>query len=161
MRVASSETDVGSRASIATPICESSVRIVRTSFSRGTFVSTSGSRASSDAHRIGSAAFLAPDTRTVPASGRPPAIRSLSMRLGLRALRPLRGRHRRHRQRMNLIAHALTESGVHELVTPDAGQAFELCRHDHRLEVLAVADDFEMLARHAGGDRALDGFGGD
>jgi len=78
MREASSTTSPGERSSIFTPICESSVRIVRTSLSRGTCVSVNGSDVSSDAQRIGSAAFLAPDTGISPRSRRPPSMTSLS-----------------------------------------------------------------------------------
>ncbi len=45
---------------------------MRTSRSRGTFASRSGSDASSAAHISGSAAFFAPDTRVSPRSGTPP-----------------------------------------------------------------------------------------
>ena len=79
MRDASSVIAPSPRSSIATPICDSSVRIVRTSLSRGTWVSASGSSVRSEAHRIGSAAFFAPETATVPASGRPPSMTSLSI----------------------------------------------------------------------------------
>ena len=66
--------------SLLTPICASSVTIVRTSFRRGTLATRNGSVVNNDAQRIGSAAFFAPDTRTSPCSGVPPSMTSLSIR---------------------------------------------------------------------------------
>ena len=77
--------------SCATPICFSSVRIVRTSLSCGTLVRRSGSGVSSAAQRIGSAAFFAPETAIAPASRAPPSMTSLSIALaGWRAAPPRR-----------------------------------------------------------------------
>ena len=53
--------------------------MVTTSCSCGTFSTTSSSAVSRDAHRIGRAAFLAPEILISPSSGTPPRIFSLSM----------------------------------------------------------------------------------
>jgi hypothetical protein len=45
--------------------------------------------------------------------------------LSIPARIPLRGRQRLHRQRMDLLAHAIAERGVNQLMLPDAGQALE------------------------------------
>jgi hypothetical protein len=60
---------------------------------------------------------------------------------------------------VDLLAHPIAERGVDELVLAHLGEPFECGADDHRLPVLAVAGDFEVLARQAGGDRLLDGFG--
>src|SRR5512144_2941638 len=164
MALASSATVPGVAASIATPICASSRCVVRTSFSRATLSSTGGSSVNSDAHRIGSAAFFAPETRTSPSSRWPPSISSLSTlrdfpgRLLQRV--PFGGRQGRHRQRVDLLAHALAERAVDELVRLHAREALELPAHDERLPVVTVARDLQVLAVDAGGDRFLDRFCG-
>src|SRR6185503_1148840 len=148
--------------SACTPICASSERIVRTSLSFGTFVSTSGSEVSSAAHRMGSAAFLAPETRTSPCSGTPPVIASLSIDASLpRRSAPLRRRQRLHRQRMNFLAHALAQHPVDQLVLPYLAQAGEFRADDQRLEVPSVAVDRDVLADEPRLDRALDFFRSD
>ena len=98
--------------------------MVVTSRSRGTLVSASGFAVSSAAHMIGSAAFFAPETRTSPSSGRPPVI---ACQL-IHRLLPLLGRERLHRQRVDLLAHALAERRVDELVALHAALAGELRR---------------------------------
>src|SRR5688572_10465248 len=128
--------------------------MVRTSISRGTLSSSSGSSVSSAAHRIGSAAFFAPEMRTSPASGRPPVISSLSTRGSL-----LR-RERPHRQGVDLLAHALAERRVHQLVALHAALSRESRGHHQRLEVLAVADYFHALAGEPRADALLDAVGG-
>src|SRR4029079_4681850 len=163
--VAAESVSAPSSPSARTPIGASSERIVRTSLSFGTFVSTRGSEVSSAAQRIGKAAFLAPETRTSPCSGVPPVIASLSIGLALpgggspRA--PLRRRQRLHRQRMNLLAHALAEHAVDELVLPHLAQAGERRAHEKRLEVTPVAVDRDVLADDPRLDRAPDFFRGD
>src|SRR6185295_19638765 len=121
MRDASRLTVPATRVSKTTPICESSDCIVRTSFSRGTLVSVSGSGVSNAAHRIGSAAFLAPDARTSPESAYPPSIVSLSMR----AVSPLLRSERLHRQCVNLLAHAVAERRIDELMLLNARESGE------------------------------------
>src|SRR5437773_3309813 len=79
MCAASSTIALPSIRSLLAPICESSVSIVRTSLRRGRLVSVSGSAVNSEAHKIGSAAFFAPDTRTSPRNGAPPSTTSLSI----------------------------------------------------------------------------------
>src|SRR5262249_4592775 len=124
-----------------TPICPSSRSMVLTSFRCGTLPSCSGSRVSNAAHISGSAAFLAPETRTSPESGLPPSMTSLSI--------GLLGRERAHRQRVYLLAHALAERGVHELVTLHPRFPAEGLAHDQRLEVLAVAGHAHFAARQS------------
>src|SRR5450755_826199 len=149
-------------ASICTPICESSERIVRTSLSCGRLSSISGSGVSSAAHRIGSAAFFAPEMATSPLSATPPSIASLSM-LGLRRTleRPLLRRQGLHRQRVDLFTHSVAERAVDELVLLDLGQSRKRGADDHRLEMLAVAGDLDMLAGESGLNRAFDVLRGD
>ena len=123
---------------------------------------SSGSAVSSAAHRIGSAAFLAPEIADL-AVERAAAVDqqlvhacfSLSRRLTRRASASsstARGSPRacgrpapRRRSWWRWIAALARERG----------------RDDHGLEVLAVAVDLEVLAGEAGGDDGLDGFGGD
>jgi hypothetical protein len=90
---------------------------------------------------IGSAAFFAPETRTSPSSGRPPRMRSLSTGA------PFLWRERTHRKRVDLLAHALAERRIDQLVALHAAAAGELRGDDERLEMLAVARDFDVLAR--------------
>src|SRR5579859_3633681 len=128
----------------------SNFAIVATSIRRGTLSSASGRSVSSAAHMIGSAAFLAPETRISPSSGLPPVMRSLSTGL------PLLWRHGAHRQRVDLPAHPVTERTVHELVALHPVAALELARHDQGLEMLPVARDLEVLALQACRDALLD-----
>src|SRR5438067_2159638 len=139
----------------STPIWRRSRAIVRTSMSCGTLARRSGSAVRSAAHMIGNAAFFAPETRTSPSSGRPPRSRSLSTGA------PLLGRECAHRKRMDLLAHALAKRRIHELVALHAVAAGELGRDDQRLEVLAVAEHFHMLAGEARLDALLHSFGRD
>src|SRR5436190_4366238 len=136
--------------SAATPIWRSSFAIVRVSMSCGTFDRRSGFSVRSAAHMIGSAAFFAPDTRTSPSSGRPPRMRSLSTGF------PLLRRQRAHRQRVDFLAHALAERRIDKLVALHAIASGERIGNDQRLEVLAVADHFHVLAREPGLDARLD-----
>jgi hypothetical protein len=62
---------------------------------------------------------------------------------------------------VDLLAHALAKRRVHQLVPLDAVPAGELARNDERLEVLAIAEHFHVLARESGLDRLLDAFGSD
>src|SRR6185369_4621777 len=141
MRDASSLTTPGSDASIATPICDNSDCIVRTSLRRGTLRNVTGSGDSKAAHNSGSAAFFAPEARISPRSGVPPVILSLS----IAALRPLRRGERLHRQRVDLLAHAVAECCVNELVLLDARQSGKGVRDDDGFEVRAVTAHFDVL----------------
>src|SRR4051812_30691210 len=146
MRAAQSSMPERSSSDTSTPICPSSRSMVLTSFSCGAFASASGSRVSSAAHSNGSAAFFAPEMRTSPESGAPPSMTSLSMRL--------LGRERAHRERVDLLAHALAERRVHQLVPLHAALAAERVAHDQRLEMLPVAGDLHFAARQTGLDIA-------
>src|SRR5689334_21735095 len=96
--------------------------MVATSFSSGTFVTRTGSGVSRAAVRIGSAAFFAPATRTSPESGVPPWMESFCMSWGPRdrpvssARGPLVRGKGLHGQRVDLLAHAVAERGVDQLV---------------------------------------------
>src|SRR5262245_57552359 len=151
----------------STPICASSFDMVRTSMSRGRLVSLSGPSVSSAAHRIGSAAFFAPETRIAPSRRRPPRIFSLSMDQPLSAVKmaflgrrsgfpPLVGRERLHGERVDLFAHPVAERGIYQLVALHAALAGEGRRDDQCLEVLAVAEHLEVLAGEPGLDAGLD-----
>src|SRR3954464_1314713 len=132
------------------PIWRSSFAMVRTSMSCGTLARRSGWSVRSAAHMMGSAAFLAPEMRTSPSSGRPPRMRSLSTGP------PLLGCERAHREGVNLLAHAFPERRVNQLVSLHAVAAAELGGNDQRLEVLSVADHLDMLAGKARFDPVLD-----
>src|SRR5437764_1466543 len=136
--------------STSTPMRASSFAMVETSIRRGTRRSASGCEVSSAAHMIGSAAFFAPEMRTSPCSGPPPVMRSLSTAL------PLRGGQGAHRKRVDLLAHAVAERGVNQLVPLHAATALESRRYDERLEVLAVARDLAVPAGEARLDAGLD-----
>ena len=155
------------RALTATPRVRSSLSIVATSCSRGTFDSCTRSLVSSAAHSSGRAAFLAPEIATSPSSRRPPRMRSLSIERipyrpgGARRRRPLSvrvgrggggalgspflGRQRLHRERVNLLAHSIAEGPVDPLVAGDAAAAGELGGDDGREEMAPVAVDLEMV----------------
>ena len=87
---------------------------------------------------MGSAAFLAPDIVTVPLSGVPPLIESLSKRLLPAFFLPFVGRQRRDRQCVNFISDKRAEALVHELVPRDGTLSFEFCSDDKRLEMCIV-----------------------
>src|SRR5687768_4855173 len=141
MFAAQSSTPSFSSTDIATPICPSRLSIVVTSRRCGTFSIVSASRESNDAQRIGSAAFFAPEIATSPCSAMPPSMTSLStLRL------PFFGRERLHRKRVDLLAHAVAERGVDELVLLHLALAAEERAHDDRFEVTAVACDLDVLA---------------
>src|SRR6266404_5757838 len=126
--------------------------MVRTSISCGTLASTSGWAVSSAAHMIGRAAFFAPETYTCPSSGTPPRMRSLSTGA------PLLRCERAHRQRVDLLAHAIAERRIDELVALHAAAPGELVGNDQRQEMLAVAHHLDVLAGKRGRDRLLDAF---
>src|SRR5678815_3000595 len=150
---AARSSTVSSLLETCTPICDSSFAMVRTSIRRGTFASLSVRSVSSAAHRIGRAAFFAPETRISPSRVRPPVIFSLST-----GLLPFLGGQGLHGKRMDLLAHAVAQRGVHQLVTLHAALAGERRRDDDRLEMLPVADHLEVLAREAGRDAGFDAF---
>src|SRR5687768_5175973 len=156
MSAAQSSTPSFSSIEIETPVCPSSVSIVVTSRRCGTFSTCSGSGVSSAAHSIGSAAFFAPEIATSPSSATPPSIRSLSTLAA--GARPLFGRQRLHRERVDLLAHALAERAVHELMLPHARQSTEARAHDDRLEMMSVAGDFDVVALEALLDASANGF---
>src|SRR6185436_14133277 len=142
---------LSSKATLApnTPSTRAKVCVSR---SLGTLRSRWTPGVSSVAAMTGSAAFLDPEIRTVPASGFPPRTSSLSTGA------PLLRCQRFHRKRVDFLAHALPERGVDELVALHAAPAFEFLRHDHRLEVLAVAAHLDVLAREPGFDALLHAF---
>src|SRR4051812_46972385 len=141
--------------STSTPSCPSSLVIVEVSINRGMLASESGFAVSSAAHMIGSAAFFAPEMVISPCNGRPPTMRSLS------TAPPFFGGQRLHGQRMDFFAHPVAEGGIDHLVPLDTAAALEGGRHDHGLEVLAVAGDLDVLAGKACLDSLLDAVGGD
>src|SRR5258706_12217276 len=136
----------------ATPIWGSSFAMVRTSMGSGTLARRSRSPVRSAAHMIGSAAFFAPEMRTSPSSGTPPRMRSLSTGA------PFLRRQRAHRERVDLLAHAIAERRIDQLMALHTGAPGELRRDDERLEMLAVAHDFDMLAGEPGLNALLDAF---
>src|SRR3954471_20028088 len=150
MRAACSTALPCAGGSAVTPIWRSSLAIVRTSMRYGTLLRRSGCSLSSAAHMMGSAAFFAPEMRTSPSSGRPPRMRSLSTGA------PLFRGQRAHGERVDLLAHAAAERGVHHLVALHAALAREPGGDHHGLEVLAVADHLDVLALQVRFDALLD-----
>ena len=59
------------------------------------------------------------------------------------------GRERLHGQRVDLLAHALAERPVDELVLLHAALAAKRRAHDDRLEMMAVAGDLDAIAGEA------------
>jgi hypothetical protein len=70
-------------------------------------------------------------------------------------LRPIFGRQGLHGQRMDFLAHAIAQRLVYELMALHPGFSAEGFAHDHGLEVLTVADHFQMLALEMVFDIAL------
>src|SRR5512135_2103036 len=60
-----------------------------------------------------------------------------------------------HRQRVDFLAHALAERRIDQLMARNAGLAGERRTDDERLEVTAIAVDFNALARQSLRDIAL------
>src|SRR5690606_25059573 len=135
----------------------SSVRVVPMSRRAGTLSSSRGSAVSSDAQRIGRAAFLAPEMTTSPCSGRPPWISSLSIVLGGFVFGRRQGAHR---QGMDFRAHAFAQRLVDSLVAGQRALALEDGADDQGLEVGAVAVDFKVFAGQVVGDVLADVVGG-
>src|SRR5574343_152514 len=128
-----------------TPMFSSNSRMVATSRKRGTLRSMTGWSLSKAAHNSGNAAFLAPETVTVPFRRRPPTMRNLSMASALR--RPLGRRVCFHRQGVHLVGvYAPPQRGVHHLVPGDRAFALESGRHHHGGPVAAIARHFQMGA---------------
>lgn len=98
-----------------------------------------------EAHNIGSAAFLAPETRTSPESGTPPWITSLSTTVRRLLLSPLFGRECTHRQGVNFLAHTFAKRAIDDLVLLDTILVAKLGADDDGLEVLTVTDDFDVF----------------
>src|SRR5438132_6900058 len=138
MRAARSAKRPSASGDSSTPIWRRSFAMVRTSMSCGTLASRSGSTLRSAAHIIGSAAFFAPETCTSPSSGTPPWMRSLSSGA------PLLRRERAHRQRVDLLAHAIAERRIDELVALHAAAPGKFVGDDQCLEMLAVAHHLDM-----------------
>src|SRR5690606_6919560 len=108
------------------------------------------------AHRMGSAAFLAPDTVISPLRRLPPTIWSLSIRVRLVFGR----RQGAHGQCVDLGLHALAQRAVHQLVAGDKALALEGGADDQCFEVGAVALNLKMLAGKMVGDVLAYLFGG-
>ncbi len=84
----------------------------------------------------------------------------MGRRLGsLRRSGPFGRCQRLHRQRVDLLAHALTQGLVDPLVAAHPAQAFEFGRDDGGKEMAAVALDLQRVAGKSVGDVLLD-FGG-
>src|SRR3970282_765080 len=149
MRAAVSSTPSLSSIETATPICASRLSMVVTSRRCATLETVSGSAVSSAAVRIGSVAFLAPETATSPASCTPPSMTSLSI-LPRAHCSPFFGRIGLHGERVDLRAHAPAQRRVHPLVLLHARLATERGAHDHRLEMVPVA-----LHRHVLADKGV------
>src|SRR5258706_2484698 len=119
---------------------------------RGTLRNRCTPGASSVAAITGNAAFFAPEMRTMPSSGLPPVMSSLSIapcffrRQGL------------HRQRVDFLAHAIAQRLVDQLVALHTVLALEGGRHDQRLEMLPVAAHLDAFAGEARLDSALYAF---
>src|ERR671910_345671 len=129
---ASTSTRILSSIVTLTPMRPSSSIMVVTFCKCGTLPTETVPSASKVAARIGSAAFLAPEMRTSPASGAPPWICSLSTGAGF-----LRGEHL-HAQSVDLATHARAERAVHELMTLQGALALELRGDDDGFKMRVV-----------------------
>src|SRR5690606_9086928 len=107
----------------------------------GTFSRVMSSLLSSEAHKMGKAAFLAPEMAISPSRRFPPVIDSLSIRIRSVFV----GGKGAHRQRMNFCLHALAQRGIDQLVASDASLAFEGGADDKGFEMRAVAGDFDVV----------------
>src|SRR6185436_1448152 len=154
-------TPIFSSSETSTPICAKRFSVVVTSRRWGRFCTRSVSEVSSAAHRIGRAAFLAPEMRTSPVSGTPPWMISLSTKpVEKLSGSPVLGRQGLHRQRVDFLAHAIPESPVDDLVLLHARFTAEFRTHDHRLEMMAIANHFDVIACEAVPDIGPDLFRG-
>src|SRR5574343_450068 len=168
------------------PMPCSSFCVVSTSRSCGTLVSRRVSAVSRLAHKIGSAAFLAPDTVMSPFSGPLPTIFSFSMtsiqplqratarnsRAGNKRgdgvaqrsgfLRPLFWRQRLgNRQRVQLVAVQLGAGDVHhQTMAFDQALARKSRRDNHRKKVMAIAFHVHVGAVQLSGNQGFYLFGG-
>src|SRR5450830_894225 len=136
------------------PVWPSSLSMVATSCKCGTLLRFRSPAVSRPAHRIGRAAFFAPEMAMSPFRRLPPLIRSLSMCLSLEFFR-CQGFHR---QRVDFFAHAVAQRRVDDLVALNQTLAGKLRRNDHGLEVLAIALHFEVGAVEACRQVAMDQF---
>src|SRR3546814_3720447 len=100
----------------------SSRSVVPMSFRSGTFCSVMESAVSRLAHRIGSAAFLAPDTVISPFRRLPPMIWSLSIRVRL----VFGGRQGAHGQGVDFGFHAFAQRAIYQLVARSEEHTSEL-----------------------------------
>src|SRR5690606_17437482 len=96
---------------------------------------------SSAAHRIGNAAFLAPDTVISPFRRRPPMILSLSMLAVLVRCQGLHGK------RVNFFFHPVAQRRVNHLMPGNQAFAFERGADNQSLEMRAITAYFDMLTR--------------
>src|SRR5690554_2173371 len=140
---AASSVTVSPSRRVCTPMLPSRRSRVSMSFSRGTLVRTSGSRVSSAAHRIGKAAFLAPE---MPISPRRRALFSI-LSLSIADSVSQRGSHdspagRRvglQSKRVDLSAvDAVSERPLHHAMLVRQGNAFEHRAHHDCAEMHAV-----------------------
>src|SRR5690606_3248569 len=109
---------------------------------RGTLSSTTVSAVSRLAHRMGRAAFLAPETEISPFRRWPPEMRNLSIRIGLVFV----GSQGAHGQGVDLGLHAVAQGLVDQLVAGDQALARNGGADDQRLEMRAVAIDVQVVA---------------
>ncbi len=65
-----------------------------------------------------------------------------------------------HRERVDFLAHALAQGGVHPLMAAHTRQAFELGRDDGGVEVLAIALHVQVIAAETGGNVRVELSGG-
>src|SRR5690606_29663062 len=125
-----------------TPSLSKRRSVVPISRRRGTFSNVNFSAVSRLAHKMGRAAFLAPDMATSPCKGRPPRMRSLSIRFSL----IFGGRQGAHGQRMNFRLHAIAQRGVYQLMAGDTALALKSGADDQRFKVRTVPHDVEHFA---------------
>src|SRR3990167_3205352 len=147
-----------------------SLSMVATSCRPGTFSSVTVCAVSRAAQSSGSAAFLAPEISTVPASELPPFMRSLSIGSLLHACgagllraigRPLGGRAGFYGQGMHLIVfQPAAQRGINALVALDRAQALKRGGDDSDIPVPTVARQVDMFARQVGGNNGLKFFAG-
>src|SRR5574343_172241 len=137
-----------------TPISPNRRSMVEISLRCGTLVKCTGSAVSREAHRMGRAAFLAPDMATSPERALPPSINNLST-LGAPFFRGqgFEGKGVQFPSRQFFL-----QGLIHALLALHTILADEFAAHNDSLEMLAVAIQFEIITGHAGQNELLDEF---
>src|SRR5690606_10381330 len=139
-----------------TPNCPNSFRVVSMSRRRGTLSRYTVSAVSRLAHRMGRAAFLAPETVISPFRRCPPVMRNLSIRIGLVFV----GGKRAHGQGVDFGFHPVAQGFVNQLVTRNQAFAFKGGADDQGLKVRTIALHLQVFTGQVVGNVLVNLFGG-